>query len=127
MLRTAFTALSVSGATLIRSHMFIVKAKDAGNGNGDYAKRMESDIVTMPLAPESEQVKGWLAEPLTDASTRKASAKEMRTRMEMLILKVQQDFVNALQREEDPKYRYVNGRLFCYLDMHAYFAYALRW
>jgi hypothetical protein len=48
------------------------------------------------LAEESDQNNPWIAEPLTDEKTRKEKSKEMRTRMELMILKVPVNVINEI-------------------------------
>ena len=70
----------------------------------------EKVLVTQVFPDEKDEMGEkairWMAEPLTDATTREKNPNSMRVKMEMMIMKVQRDFCRALENEENPKYKF---------------------
>ena len=47
-----------------------------------------------------------MAEPLTDQETLEENKDDMKTKMELMIMRIQKEFCEALEKEEDPRYRF---------------------
>ncbi len=77
MLRTALCSFSLAGVSLSRSFWPQVHAKEDG----------ERPVVTSYLPEKCEDVV-WMAEPLTDSATREKTKDDMKTRMELMVMKV---------------------------------------
>ena len=89
MLRVAFASFSVSGMTLFKT----VNAS------------------TSPAAPQNTDElkalrKEWMAQPLTDVDTLMQNKDDMRTKMELMVMRIQKQFVNALELQELPAYKF---------------------
>uniref|UniRef100_A0A4P6DAT9 coproporphyrinogen oxidase n=3 Tax=Rhodnius TaxID=13248 RepID=A0A4P6DAT9_RHOPR len=52
----------------------------------------------------------FMAEPITDVDALKKNADDMKTKMEILIMKIQHDFCRALEAEEEPDTKFVVDR-----------------
>ena len=48
----------------------------------------------------------FMAEPLTDDETLESNKDDMKVKMELMIMRVQKEFCEALEKEEDPRYRF---------------------
>merc|ERR1711983_347563 len=47
-----------------------------------------------------------MAEPITDEATRTKEKDSMRIKMEMMMLRVQREFIRALENEENPQFKF---------------------
>ena len=52
---------------------------------------------------EAGNNRGWMAEPLTDGAVLEANADTMKCKMEMMLMRIQKEFCQALENEEDPR------------------------
>lgn len=52
----------------------------------------------------------FMAEPITDINVLASNPTDMKTKMELLIMKIQHDFCKALEAEEDPETKFVVDR-----------------
>ncbi|CAB4060638.1 CPOX [Lepeophtheirus salmonis] len=93
MLRTLCSCLAVSGITMIKKGALLAQS---------YEEEIVTSIKRYPLAID----KKWMAEPLTDEATREAKKDAIRTRMELIVMKIQSQLCRVLEDEEDPKYRF---------------------
>ena len=48
-----------------------------------------------------------MAEPLTDLAYLESNGDSMRVKMELMIMKIQKEFCKALEKEEDPKNKFM--------------------
>ena len=48
----------------------------------------------------------FMAEPLTDQETLEENRDDMKTKMELMIMRIQKQFCDALEKVEDPRYRF---------------------
>ncbi|XP_014259438.1 oxygen-dependent coproporphyrinogen-III oxidase isoform X2 [Cimex lectularius] len=55
-------------------------------------------------------VSRFMAEPITSVETLNATKNDMRTKMELLIMQIQNDLCKALEAEEDPDYKFIVDR-----------------
>ena len=98
MIRVALTTLSYSGMTLVRSFVGGLKAEEQ--------PEPVKDLVTFtPAFPESQNSE-FMAEPITDEATRTKEKDSMRIKMEMMMLRVQREFIRALENEENPQFKF---------------------
>ena len=96
MIRVALTTLSYSGMSFLRGFVSL-KAEEQPEPVKDTVT-LEANF---PLA-NSE----FMAEPITDAETRSREKDSMRIKMEMMMLRVQREFIRALENEENPQFKF---------------------
>ena len=105
MFRTALTSISLYGVTLLKSvnastddlkKETIVIQSDKRHSIGGFFDELEKHSVTSQ----------FMAEPLTDQETLEENKDDMKTKMELMIMRVQKEFCEALEKEEDPRYRF---------------------
>ena len=105
MFRTAMASISVYGVTLFKSISAstndeikpetIVIQSDKRHTLGDF---FHGESI-----PEESQ---FMAEPLTDMEILEATKDDMRTKVELMAMRVQKEFCEALEQEEDPHYKF---------------------
>jgi len=88
----AFASLSVSGVPFL-------KTVNASTSLADDAPIKKAKLKADKKGP-------FLAEPLTDQATLDANKDDMRTKMELMVMRVQKDFVRKLELQELPEYKF---------------------
>ena len=105
MFRTAIASISLYGVTLLKGvnastddlkKETIVIQSDKRHSIGGFFDEMEKPSVTSQ----------FMAEPLTDQETLEENKDDMKTKMELMIMRIQKEFCEALEKEEDPRYRF---------------------
>ena len=105
MFRTALTSISLYGVTLLKSvnastddlkKETIVIQSDKRHSIGGFFDELEKPSVTSQ----------FMAEPLTDQETLEENKDDMKTKMELMIMRIQKEFCEALEKEEHPLYRF---------------------
>ena len=105
MFRTALTSISLYGVTLLKSvnastddlkKETIVIQSDKRHSIGGFFDELEKPSVTSQ----------FMAEPLTDQETLEENKDDMKTKMELMIMRIQKEFCEELEKEEDPRYRF---------------------
>ena len=105
MFRTALTSISLYGVTLLKSvnastddlkKETIVIQNDKRHSIGGFFDELEKLSVTSQ----------FMAEPLTDQEKLEENKDDMKTKMELMIMRIQKKFCEALEKEEDPQYRF---------------------
>ena len=86
MLRTICASVSLYGATLSRTSLKPLHAEEESQKVSKFADTRERVNVTSYFEVERENP--WMAEPLTDEETRNENKEKMRTRMELMVMKV---------------------------------------
>lgn len=97
MIRVALTTLSYSGMSLVRSFVGL-KAEEQ-------EPEPVKDLVTFTPVSSTENCE-FMAEPITDEATRTKEKDSMRIKMEMMMLRVQREFIRALENEENPQFKF---------------------
>ena len=113
MFRTAMTSISLYGVTIFKSVSAstnemkpenIVIQSDKRHTLGEFFHDLEKP------AGGSQ----FMAEPLTDQELLDATSDDMKTKMELMVMRVQKEFCEALEQEEDPRYRF-QVTVLCYI------------
>lgn len=107
MFRTAAASISLYGVTLLKSvnaredlkQEKIVIQTDKRHSVGGFF-----DDLGQQTKPEGASQ--FMCEPITDKETLEDNKDDMKTKMELMIMRIQQEFCEALEREEDPRYRF---------------------
>ena len=107
MFRTAAASISLYGVTLLKSvnaredlkQEKIVIQTDKRHSVGGFF-----DDLGQQTKPEGASQ--FMCEPITDQETLEDNKDDMKTKMELMIMRIQQEFCEALEREEDPRYRF---------------------
>ena len=107
MFRTAAASISLYGVTLLKSvnaredlkQEKIVIQTDKRHSLGGFFDDLEQH--GKPAGTSQ-----FMSEPITDQETLEANKDDMKTKMELMIMRIQQEFCEALEREEDPRYRF---------------------
>ena len=114
MFRTAMMSFSFSGVTLLRGFVTLkAETRENSKFNSESLAKM-AEMPTSPNMPKfsdepndfGSKLNEFMAEPLTDAAFIEANKNSMRVRMEMLLMKVQRDFCKALEKEENPNFKF---------------------
>lgn len=105
MFRTAMASISLYGVTFFKGvsastneikQETIVIQSDKRHTLGEFFQDLEKP-------PVGSQ---FMAEPLTDQELLEATKDDMKTKMELMVMRVQKEFCEALEQEEDPRYRF---------------------
>ena len=105
MLRTALASISLYGVTFLKT------VNASTNDIKQETIVIQSDkrhTLGLKLFDELEKpsTSQFMAEPLTDEETLEANKDDMKTKMELMIMRVQKEFCEALEQEEDPRYKF---------------------
>ena len=68
--------------------------------------QVQEPVGTKDKVSSLKEAMEFMAEPITDEATREREKDSMRVRMELMILRIQRDFIKALESEEDPKFKF---------------------
>jgi len=94
MFRIAFASLSVSGVSLFKTVNASTSLPDAPASK-------------VKVKAGKEKWRGeFLAEPLTDQATLDANKDDMKTKMELMVMRIQKEFVHQLELQELPEYKF---------------------
>ena len=97
------TSISLYGVTLLKT------VNASTNDIKQETIVIQSDkrhTLGMNLFDHTEKPANFMAEPLTDEETLEANKDDMKIKMELMIMRVQKEFCEALEEEEDPRYRF---------------------
>ncbi|PSN36732.1 Oxygen-dependent coproporphyrinogen-III oxidase [Blattella germanica] len=77
-----------------------------GSGMAVYAATKQKTEMAKELVKTSE----FMAEPITDVRTLSENPNSMRTKMELMIMRIQAEFCHALENEEDEEMKFIVDR-----------------
>ena len=105
MFRTAVSSISLYGVTLLKTvnastndwkQENIVIQSDKRHTIGSFFDDLE----------KARTPAQFMAEPITDPEVLEENKDDMKTKMELMCMRVQAEFCEALENEEDPRYRF---------------------
>ncbi len=94
---TLFKSISASSNDEIKPETIAIQS-DKRHTLGDFFHGVPDSSI-----PEESQ---FMAEPLTDMEILEATKDDMRTKVELMAMRVQKEFCEALEQEEDPHYKF---------------------